>query len=86
MLECCQTASDLEPLSCPIGDRIFDHLSLLRQINGRTWDSADVKRYIPIFWARFPKGSNIIDTGTTCLVVVVSEHSSLGSQRSLLKS
>lgn len=28
----------------------------------RKWkDSSDAKRYIPVFWARFPEGSNIID-------------------------
>jgi tetratricopeptide (TPR) repeat protein len=30
-------------------------------------DSADAKRYIPIFWARFPEGSNIIDNWNSLL-------------------
>jgi len=29
-------------------------------------DSAEPNVIIPMFWNRFPEGSNIIDTGTVC--------------------
>jgi len=30
-------------------------------------DSPDAKRYIPMFWNRFPEGSNIIDNWNSLL-------------------
>jgi len=37
-------------------------VSLARKIVDKWRDSADAKRYIPVFWRRFPDGSEIIDT------------------------
>lgn len=37
----------------------------------RKWsNSADARRYIPVFWSRFPEGSNIIDNWNSLLPIV----------------
>ena len=38
-----------------------------RVLVGKWKNSADAKRYIPMFWARFPEGENIIDNWNSLL-------------------